>query len=281
MIVLRIAYKSWLNFNAHDGWAMASHVALSVLLALFPFLIFLTALASFFGTEALAQTVVRLLFETWPEAVAAPLSREITTVLTGQRRDLVTIGAVLAIWFASSGVEAIRVALNRAYGIPDERSFVRTRLQSIVFVLAAAVALIAYAFLVVLWPAFHAALQAGLPDWAQYSGSFDSLRISITSLLLLAAVTLAHRFLPAAATTLKKVWPGIVATLLTWLAIGALFGLYLAQFASYASTYAGFAGAMVALVFLYTLAAVFVLGGELNAAIIEEFTPKPAENTSP
>ncbi len=257
----------WTSFNEHDGWALASHIALSALLALFPFLIFLTALASFFGTDQLATTVVSLLFEAWPERVAAPLSAEIRSVLTGQRRDLLTIGALLAVWFASSGVEALRVGLNRAYGVADERSFLLTRAQSVIFVLVAAVALIAYAFLVVLWPAAMAIIEARLPAWSAVTGSFDLLRIIATSALLTLAVIIAHVFLPAAKPGLFAVLPGVFATLALWLAIGAGFGVYLARFASYASTYAGFAGAMIALVFLYALSAIFVLGGELNAAL--------------
>ena len=44
------------HFNNDDGWAMASHVALSILMALFPFMIFGTALASFLGANAYAET---------------------------------------------------------------------------------------------------------------------------------------------------------------------------------------------------------------------------------
>jgi membrane protein len=265
--LIRAVYSIWTSFNDHDGWALASHIALSALLALFPFLIFLTALASFFGTDELATTVVTLLFESWPDRVAAPLSAEIRAVLTGQRRDLLTIGAVLAIWFASSGVEAVRVGLNRAYGVADQRSFLFTRLQSIVFVLIAAVALIAYAFLVVLWPTVYRTMQTYLPDWALYSGSFDTLRLMATSALMMLAVISAHLFLPAAKPRFLAILPGVAATLALWLLIGASFGVYMARFASYASTYAGFAGAMIALVFLYSLSAIFVLGGELNAAL--------------
>jgi membrane protein len=255
------------NFYAHDAWALASHIALSVLLALFPFLIFLTALASFFGTSETADTVVRLLFEAWPETVAAPIATEITTVLTGQRRDLLTLGAVLAIWFASSGVEALRTGLNRAYGVVDRRPFYVTRLQSILFVIAAAGALIAYALLVVFWPAIWKVIAVVLPGWADYSGTFDILRITGTTALLTAAVTLAHLYLPAGLPPLARLWPGVAATLVLWLVMGFTFGFYLTRYASYASTYAGFASAMIALVFLYGLAVIFVLGGELNAAL--------------
>ena len=63
--------------------------------------------------------------------------------------------------------------------------------------------------------------------------------------------------------------PGIAATLVLWLAFGFAFGRYLADFAyTYVTYYAGLASAMMALVFLYYSAWIFVYGGELNAAIV-------------
>jgi membrane protein len=47
----RIALDAYDHFLAADGWAIASHIALSTLMALFPFLIVVTALAGFFGSK--------------------------------------------------------------------------------------------------------------------------------------------------------------------------------------------------------------------------------------
>jgi membrane protein len=67
------------------------------------------------------------------------------------------------------------------------------------------------------------------------------------------------------------VWPGILATLLMWLACGFAFGRYLSDFSyTYVTYYAGLASAMMALVFLYFTALIFIYGGELNAAIARE-----------
>jgi membrane protein len=72
--------------------------------------------------------------------------------------------------------------------------------------------------------------------------------------------------------------PGIAATLILWLATGIAFGRYLAQYSfTYVNTYAGLASAMVALVFLYWTASIFIYGGELNAALLAS---RAAENIS-
>jgi membrane protein len=80
---------------------------------------------------------------------------------------------------------------------------------------------------------------------------------------------IAHRWLPAARLRLIDIAPGVVASFVSSIVFGEIFGLYLSQFArNYVSTYAGLASVMIALAFLYTLAAIFVFGGALNAAIM-------------
>src|SRR6476661_6115707 len=103
-LCVRVVADAYDHFNTADGWAIASHIALSILLALFPFLIMVTLLAaSFFGSKELADEVARLLLETWPVEVARPIAAEIRTVLTTTRGDALTISFALAVFFASSG----------------------------------------------------------------------------------------------------------------------------------------------------------------------------------
>jgi membrane protein len=79
-----------------------------------------------------------------------------------------------------------------------------------------------------------------------------------------------HLWLPAGRRSFGQIAPGIIATLLLWLISGAVFGRYLADYAfAYVSMYAGLASAMVALVFLYICASIFIYGGELNSSIAQ------------
>ena len=71
----RAALDAYYGFNRNDGWALASHIAMSALMALFPFIILVTALAaSFLGSKELADEVARILLETWPRADKGALS---------------------------------------------------------------------------------------------------------------------------------------------------------------------------------------------------------------
>jgi membrane protein len=265
---IRVVIDAFLRFNADDGWAIASHIALSILMAMFPFLILVTALAGFIGSRGLADEVARLIIAAWPPQVSGPISDQIHNVLTTARGDVLTLGAVCAVYFSSSGVESLRIGLNRAYGLTEKRLWIMLRLESIVYVLLSAVSLLALSFLVVLGPLVLRTALTYAPWLDPLTGHDNYARLGVAALVIALALFILHLWLPAGHRRLRDVWPGIAATLVLWLACGTLFGRYLAHFSSaYVNYYAGLASVMIALIFLYFSAWIFIFGGELNAAI--------------
>jgi membrane protein len=268
---LRIAVDAFRHFLADDGWAIASHIALSTLMALFPFLIVVTALAGFFfGSKELADEAGRLLLEAWPKQVAGPIALDIAGVLTNTRGDVLTFGLLFALYFASSGVESLRIGLNRAYDAVEPRPWWLLRLESIGYVLVGAVAILAFSFLVVLAPFIWAKLVQYVPTLEPFSRFITFGRYAVAVVVLVISLMILHSFLPAGRRSLSEIAPGTVATLMLWLISGAAFGRYLAEYAfAYVSMYAGLASAMVALIFLYVCASIFIYGGELNSVITQ------------
>jgi len=271
----RVAIDAFARFNSDDGWAIASHIALSALMSLFPFLIVVTALAGFIGSKDLADEVARILLEAWPTPVADPISREIHRVLTTARGGVLTVGVALAIYFSSGGIESLRIGLNRAYGLNEPRRWWLLRLESIGYVLVAAVSLLALAFLIVLAPLIFAATVRHAPWLSPLWPVLNFLRFAVTAAVLVAALFIAHKWLPSGRRRLIEIAPGMIATMALWLIAGEAFGRYLADFAyTYVSYYAGLASAMIALVFLYLIASIFIYGAELNAAVAEARKPR-------
>jgi membrane protein len=277
--LLRIPYDAYVRFLADDGWAIGGYIALTTLMSLFPFLIVVTELAGFLGTKDIADQVTQLLLEAWPKEVATPIADEIRDVLTTVRGGALTLGAVFAVYFSSSCVESLRVGLNRAYNIRETRNWVVLRLESIGYVLIGAVSMIALALLVVLGPLiFYTALKY-LPWLEPLEATFTFARLALATIVLVVALVLMHKWLPAGRRTLAEIAPGIITTLFLWLVTGIAFGRYLSEYANaYTRTYAGLASAMIALVFLYWTASIFVYGGELNNAIKSART-KPAQSS--
>ena len=264
-----ILFDAYVRFTDDDGWAIASHIALTTLTSLFPFLIFITAVTGTLGSAELADEAARLMLDAWPEKVAAPIIAEIHNVVSQPHSQVLTLGAVLAVYFASNGIEALRIGLNRAYDVVELRPWWLLRLESIAYVLVGALALMTLAFGVVLGPLIFAQIEFYLPALAPSQAVFTAGRLALAAVVLIINLVLIHLFLPAGRRGLAAIAPGIAFTFVSSLVAGEAFGLYLARFAgNYLSTYAGLASVMVALVFLYTIAALFIFGGELNAAIL-------------
>lgn len=267
-----IVWSAAEKFAADDGWAIASYIGLSLLTSLFPFLIFVAALAAFLGSAELAKEAARLVFAEWPDVVARPIAEEVERVLTTPRGGgLLTLGAILSFYFASSAIEALRVGLNRAYGLTEMRPWWLLRLQSLGLVLIGSVALLTLAFLVVLGPLIVDALAAYLPWVAAAHELLTFARIGIAATMLATSLTLAHLILPAHRLRLRELMPGVAMTFIASIGFGEAFGVYLSEYLrNYISMYAGLASVMIALVYLYWVALLFVFGGELNASIVRE-----------
>lgn len=256
------------RLSQDDGWAMASHLTLSALMALFPFLIFVAGVAALlFGNAHIAEEATAFLFDTWPEPVAAPIAREVENVLTSPRIGVITISIVVTFYLASNGVEAIRAALSRAYGTEQQRTFLFLRLQSFGFVLLGTVACLVLALFGVLGPLLFTLLQRVWPGLADQGGAFQAFRYVIVGTLLTVALIAAHTWLPGRRWQGIRIWPGIVVTLLLWWLATISFAAYLEGFANYVSTYAGLAGIVTALFYLYIMSVILIIGAELNAAI--------------
>ncbi|MCO6180213.1 MULTISPECIES: YihY/virulence factor BrkB family protein [Ciceribacter] len=267
-MLYKVGFDALKHFSEDDGWAMASHVALSALLAVFPFLIFGTAVAGFFGADTFADTAIHLIFDTWPEAIARPLAEQVLQVLTVPR-GLLTVSVLAAAYFASNGVEALRVSLNRAYRVTEDRPWYLARLVSFAYVIGGVVVLAIVSALLVAVPIALAFASRWFPLLEEFLAVVSNWRVYGTLLLLAAGLIIFHLGLPAGHRRLRDVIPGVLLTLVLWL-VGALaFASYLATFANYAATYAGLASVMVVLVFLYMVGAIFIIGAEFNAALLK------------
>lgn len=282
---LRVIAKTLKRFDAKNGWIMSSHVAMSMMMALFPFLLFTVALAGTLSQDYVTNDLIDLVFGSWPEAVADPLVTELRRVLSNAGSGVMTLGGVLAVYFASNGVDAVRTAMSRAYHDTDTRPFWKTRLLAIGLVIAGGALLLVAAAVEVVLPLYFQLVSSVLPsealawvnsDWVTTSG----LSWLFVTLFPAGAVLACHALLPARRHHVREVLPGVLLTLGLWAAAGLGFSFYIAKFASYSATYAGLAGAMSALIFLYLIAAILILGAEFNGVLMEERRQAEAEGES-
>ncbi len=254
---------------ADSGFSMAGAVAYAFVLSLFPFCIFLGALAGYFGGEALAEAAVQQLFQLAPAAVVEAIAPEVMRVMGQSRFGLLTVGALVALFFATSAVESLRAALNIAYRVKEKRSYLWCLAQSAVFVILSAVGMLALTWGVVVGPELAASLKPSwllwLADqgWTALVGRYGIVVAAIGGQLLAY-----HLWLAAGKRGVGDVLPGVLISLLLWIAAARLFGSWL-RISDYSRFYAGLTQIMSALVFFQVSAIVVILGAELNRGILE------------
>ena len=261
-------YKAILRFNDNHGWILSSHVAMSLMLALFPFMLFVVALAGAMSRDVNIDDLIQLIFGVWPDDIAAPIVAEIRSVLAGGSVGLVTVGGILALYFASNGVDAVRLAVSYAYRESDPRPYWKTRGLCLIFVLVGGAIVLVGLTVSFGLPAYFRFVAQELPDPIADLASYATLKSLITLGVLIFSVSACHIWLPGLHHRFREIWPGVLLTVGLWYAATWGFSIYLAHFARYSATYAGLAGAMAALIFLYLIAAILILGAEFNGALI-------------
>lgn len=253
----------------HSGFTMAGAVAFSFVVSLFPFCIFLGALAGIFGGRDLASQAVEHLFQTLPPGVAVGIAPQVEAIMGSTRIDLLTLSAGAALFFATNAIETLRAALNGAYRVIEKRPYVFCLLRSMVFVFVSAVSLLVLTWAIVVGPAIAARFDPSLTQTILRSTWLGAaLRYALATIIIGAQLLAFHLWLAAGKRRIKDVWPGVLLSMLLWLVLASLYSYYL-NFSDYTRFYAGLSQLMIALIFFQMTAVIVILGAELNRGIFE------------
>lgn len=266
---LKVLRRALWTLFEDSGFSMAGAIAFSFLLSLFPFCIFLGALAGTIGGRDLAAYAVGQLFEAVPETVAKALAPEVERVMGQSQYGLLTLGAAVSLFFATSAIESLRAALNVAYRVKEMRSYFWCLLQSSIFVFATAAGMLALTWGVVVGPALAARSKSEAVEWLVDHGLFSpSTRYTIVLTITTAQLFAYHLWLAAGRRRLSEIWPGVFLSLALWLLTAAVYSKWL-TISDYTKFYAGLTQLLSALIFFQVSGMIMILGAEFNRALAE------------
>jgi membrane protein len=258
----------WMLF-LNAGFSMSGAVAFTFLLSLFPFSIFLGALAGTIGGRELATYAVAQLFEAVPEPVALALAPEVARVMGTSQYGLLTVGAAIALFFATSAVETLRAALNAAYRVKEGRSYLFCLAQSGFLVLMTAAGMLALAWGVVVGPMIAQSINSEAVHWLLAQDRFSVvIRYLVVLVVTTAQLLTYHLFLTAGKRSFWDVWPGVLLSVALWILLAQIYARWLG-ISDYSRFYAGLTQLFTALIFFQVTAMVVILGAEFNRALSE------------
>jgi membrane protein len=246
----------------------AAALAYRALFALFPFLIFLVALVAFLDVPQLftwMQTQAALVV---PSESMAQVNQVIAE-LRNPRGGLLSVGILLALWSASSGVMSAMEALNVAYDVPERRPIWQRIPLAVLFTIGIAALLLSAAALMVLGPEAAGWVAARLGLEQIFVEVWSWVRWPLAALLLMLVVSLAYYAGPNVRARFRFITPGAILAVLIWLAASAGFGYYVQNFAHYDATYGSLGAIVILLFYFYLSAAVLLFGAEVNAVLQE------------
>jgi membrane protein len=253
--------------NEDDCLGLAAQLAYYFFLALFPAILFLLAVASFFPLTSLIDDVVRALRPIAPVDVLTFLEEQLRRLSNADSGGILTLGILGALWSSSAAVVAIISSLNRAYDIDEGRPWWKVRLIAIALTIGLALLVLSSFTLIVAGPAFAERVASALGLGTVFEWSWRVLQWPLAFFLVSTALGLVYYFAPDAEQDWVWMTPGAVLGTLLWMVVSLVFKFYVTNFADYNATYGAVGAIIVVLLWFYVSGFAILVGAELNAEI--------------
>lgn len=246
---------------------MAAQLSYYFFFALFPTLLVLIAIASYFPAERLIDDMLGMLSGVVPSEALAIITDQLRKISEGEQGGLLTLGVLAALWSSSAAMTAITDTLNRAYDVDESRPWWKVRLRAIALTVGLSAFILLSAALVLVGPTVAEQLATRLELGPVFEWTWKLLQWPVIFGLVSSAVAAVYYYAP----DVKQEWiwltPGSLLTTVVWLAASLAFKFYLASVTSYTETYGAIGGVMVLMLWFYISGLILLLGAEMNAEI--------------
>jgi membrane protein len=250
-----------------DAQGLASQLAYYFFLALFPALLCLLAIASFFPLRNFTDDMMRLLGPFAPQEIIEIIRQQMVKISEGQHGGLLTVGFLGALWSSSSAMVSVIGAMNKAYDIEESRAWWKVRLRAIALTVALSVLIVIAFTLIVVGPQLADWLASHFAFGAVFVWTWKILQWPIAFALVVVGIGLIYYFAPDADQDWVWITPGSFVATFLWL-VGSLgFRFYAVNFGNYEATYGAIGGVILLLLWFYLSGLVIVIGAEMNAEI--------------
>lgn len=250
-----------------DAQGLASQLAYYFFLALFPALLCLLAIASFFPLKNFTDDVLRLLSPFAPREAIDIIRQEMVKIGEGRHGGLLTIGVLGALWSSSSAMVSMISTLNRTYDITESRPWWRVRLTATLLTIALSVLIVASAALIVAGPQLADALARHFAFGSVFVWTWKIVQWPFAFAMVVVAIDLIYYFAPDAEQDWVWVTPGSLVATTLWVTGSLGFRYYAVNFGNYEATYGAVGGVILLLLWFYLSGLVIVVGSEMNAQI--------------
>ena len=267
--VIHLVVQSSKSFVKHDMSMHAAALAYHILFSLFPFIIFLLALLSYFDLHEIFASISGQAQLLLPPPAMVQINM-VFNELQAPEAGLLSTGAVVSLWLASRGMRALMAALNVVFGAAEARPAWKRIPVSLAFTLALAAMVVVAGILMTIGPRALQWLSSQVGLKIAFMMAWTWLRWPVALLLLVVGVACTYYAAPNVCHRFRLLSPGAVLCVIVWIVASVGFGYYVEHFSRYSVIYGSIGAVIVLLLYLYLSAAVLLFGAEVNAAIERE-----------
>lgn len=262
--ILRRTFREALD---DDCLGMAAQLSYYFFFALFPSLLFLLAIASYFPIDTLIDDMFRMLGGIAPAEILAIMTEQILKISDGEQGGLLTLGILLALWSSSAAMTGIIGTLNTAYDIEESRPWWKVRLTAMGLTVGIALFILVSFALILVGPTLAQWIADTTALGNVFVWTWMILQWPLVFLLASSGIGIVYYFAPDAEQDWVWLTPGSIFATLLWLAASLGFKLYIANMSSYTETYGAIGAVMILMLWFYISGLVLLVGAEMNAEI--------------
>lgn len=253
------------RFNDDDILALAAELAYNLIISFFPFLIFLMTLIGFSslrGVDVLVEMKKML-----PLSAYELVSSTVLEVVDTRNGNLMSFGIIFTIWTASSGFRAVIKGINKAYDEPEERSFLKLVIISVISTFVLVIMIMLLMILLVFGEIIGNKLITFFGFTKFFNFMWNILRYVILFLALVLMLSGMYRYIPCRKLKWREVLPGALVASIGWAISSFGFAYYVNNFGNYSKIYGSIGAVFVLLTWIYLISIIILVGGEINAVL--------------
>ena len=260
--IVQLGKRVWTDIDDSNALDRSAALSYYAIFALFPTLLFLTALLALLPFPHLLDRLMAHVSDVLPGDAGLLIEKTLHQAHRGAHVGLLSVGAVTALWAASSGMRSIMAALN-----VESHSWWRARLLAIgLTIVFSLLTIIALALLV-----FGQNLGEAIANRTGWGTAFRITwwlaRWPLAMFLGLAAISLVYRLAPATNQRWAWVTPGSAFAVGAWAIMSVALRFYVGHFGDYNATYGSIAGVILLMLWLYLSGVVLLVGAAINSQI--------------
>jgi membrane protein len=265
--VRELGRRVWSEVNDDEVTDRAAALSYYFLFALFPALLFLTALLGYLPVEGLQERLLAYARDVLPADAASTMERTLTEIVTERRGGLLSIGVLAALWASSNGMASVMSTMNKVWGVAEQRSWWWRRLLAIGLTLGFSAFIIGSLLLMVFGGVIGGAVANTFGFGDVFKVLWNAISIPLVIVCALFGIELIYYVAPAGPRQWQWITPGAALALASWLAMSFGLRLWVSKFADYSATYGSIGGVILLMLWLYLTSVVLLVGAELDAEI--------------